>query len=99
MLNVYTAHLNSDIFSAAALLAGGATLRRAGVGNVLLGTVLFHALFIVSPQAGQRCFGNAALGEYFRSFVAYGTIAVALLFNIYAQEKAKPAENQGEARR
>jgi len=82
MLNVYTAHLNSDIFSAAALLAGGATIKHANIRNVILGVFLFHSLFIVSPQAGQNLFGNASLGEYFRSFVAYGTIALALILNL-----------------
>ncbi len=82
MLNVYTAHLNSDIFSSAALLAGGATLARVRVRHAMLGIVFFHALFIVSPQAGQNIFRNAALGEYFRSFVAYGAIAVALVMNM-----------------
>lgn len=70
MLNVYTAHLNSDIFSCAALLAGGATISRATVPNALVGLLLFHTLFIVSPQAGQNALGNAALGEYLRTFVA-----------------------------
>lgn len=82
MLSVYTAHLKTDIFSSAALLAGGATIQKAGVRHAFLGIVLFHALFIVSPQAGQNVFGNAALGEYFRSFVAYGTIAFALVLNV-----------------
>ena len=81
MLNVYTAHLNSDIFSCAAILAGGATIFRARVTNALIGVLLFHSLFIVSPQAGQNVFGNPALGEYFRSFVAYGTIAFALMMH------------------
>lgn len=81
MLNVYTAHLNSDIFSAAAILAGGATIKEARIRHVIIGIFLFHSLFIVSPQAGQNLFGNAALGEYLRSFVAYGTIAIAIIFN------------------
>lgn len=81
MLNVYTAHLNSDIFSCAAILAGGATIFRAGIANALIGVLLFHTLFIVSPQAGQNVFGNPALGEYFRSFIAYGTIAFALILH------------------
>ncbi len=86
MLNVYTAHLNSDIFSCAALLAGGATIHRATVLQALVGLLLFHTLFIVSPQAGQNALGNAALGEYLRSFVAYGTIAIALIANISREE-------------
>lgn len=81
MLNVYTAHLNTDVFSCAALLAGGATLLRADIRHAFIGIVLFHTLFIVSPQAGQNVFGNPALGEYFRSFVAYGTIAFALMMS------------------
>ena len=92
MLNVYTAHLNSDIFSCAALLAGGATIHRATVSNALAGLLLFHTLFIVSPQAGQNALGNAALGEYLRSFVAYGTIAVALIANISREES--PGEGE-----
>ncbi|GAB6179743.1 ABC transporter permease [Desulfotomaculum defluvii] len=87
MLNVYTAHLNSDIFSAAAILAGGATIKKAKVRHVLMGIFLFHSLFIVSPQAGQNFFGNAALGEYFRSFVAYATIAFALIMNMKQDNK------------
>lgn len=81
MLNVYTAHLNSDIFSCASILAGGATIFRARISNALIGVLLFHCLFVVSPQAGQNVFGNPALGEYFRSFIAYGTIAFALMMH------------------
>lgn len=87
VLNVYTGHLNLDIFSAAAILAGGATLRRASIKNVFLGVILFHALFIVSPIAGQNLFKSAALGEYFRSFIAYGTIVFALMMNLRYEPK------------
>ncbi len=86
MLNVYTAHMNTDIFSCAALLAGGASLTHARAGHAFLGILLFHTLFIVSPQAGQNLFGNPALGEYFRSFVAYGTIAFALVANEWGKD-------------
>lgn len=82
MVNVYTAHMNSDIFSCAALLAGGATIREAKIRHVFTGIILFHSLYIVSPQAGQNIFSNAVYGEYFRSFIAYGSIAIALVINI-----------------
>ncbi len=87
MVNVYTAHMNSDIFSCAALLAGGATIREAKIRHAVLGIILFHSLYIVTPQAGQNIFSNAALGEYFRSFVAYGSIAMALIINIKHEKK------------
>lgn len=82
MLNVYTGHLKHEIFASAALLAGGATVSDAEVRHAFIGLVLFHTLFIVSPQAGQNLFNNPALGEYFRSFIAYGTIAFALIMNL-----------------
>jgi len=82
MVNVYTAHMNSDIFSCAALLAGGATIKEAKIRHAFLGIILFHSLYIVTPQAGQNIFSNAVLGEYFRSFIAYGSIAIALIINI-----------------
>ncbi|MBU5425208.1 ABC transporter permease [Tissierella pigra] len=86
VLNVYTGHLNLDIFSAAALLAGGATFRKANIRNAFIGIFLFHTLFIVSPLAGQNIFKNPALGEYFRSFIAYGTIVFALMINLKQTE-------------
>ncbi len=89
MLNVYTAHLNSDIFFCAALLAGGATIKKASIKNAFIGLFLFHSLFIVSPHAGQNIFNNVALGEYLRSFVAYGTITFALIMNIRYSENEK----------
>lgn len=97
MFSVYTAHGNSDIVSAAALLAGGATIKVAKVRHVIIGVLLFHALFIVSPQAGQHLFGNAALGEYFRSFVAYTTITVALILNLRKRPSTMPQTKNFEA--
>ncbi len=82
VMNVYTGHLNTDTFSCAALLAGGATIKKASVRNALLGIILLHTLFILSPLAGQNVFNNVSLGEYFRSFIAYGTIAFALIMNM-----------------
>lgn len=87
ILNVYTGHLNLDIFAAAALLAGGATFKKANIRNVFVGVVLFHTLFTVSPLAGQNIFKNPALGEYFRSFIAYGTIVFAFMMNLKNEER------------
>ena len=88
-LNVYTEHLNVDTFSCAALLVGGASIKHASVKNALVGVVLMHALFVLSPLAGQNSFSNVALGEYFRSFVIYGVIAFALVMNIKMENDKK----------
>ena len=87
MLSVYTGHLGLGISSSAALLVGGATFKKANLRNCYLGLLLYHTLFIVSPLAGQNLFKNAALGEYFRSFVAYGTIVLALIINMKCDDK------------
>lgn len=77
-LNTYSSHEQVGLFSIASLLVGGATVQKANVFNAILGTFLFHTLFIISPQAGQKLFGQPQVGEYFRVFIAYGVIALTL---------------------
>lgn len=77
-LNTYNSHEQVGTFAVAALLVGGATATRASIWQAMVGLLLFHTLFVVSPQAGQALFGIPQIGEYFRVFVAYGVIAVAL---------------------
>lgn len=78
ILNTYGSHKQIALFAVAALLIGGASVTKATVGQAFLGVLLFHTLFIVSPKAGLNLFGDAQLGEYFRTFVAYGVIGVSL---------------------
>lgn len=87
-MNVYTGHLGIDTYAAAAILVGGATIKQAKIRNCFIGVLLFHALFITSPLAGQNLFNNPSVGEYFRSFLAYGIIVIAIILNLRA-EKAK----------
>lgn len=82
-LQTYTAHDQVGMFAVAALLVGGATVTKATIGEAIVGTVLFHTLFIVSPAAGKNLFGDAQLGEFFRAFVAYGVIAAALFLHAW----------------
>ena len=77
-LNVYGAHTQIGMFSVAALLVGGASVRKATVSQALIGTILFNSMFIMSPEIGKAVFGNALLGEYFRTFMVYGIIGMAL---------------------
>ena len=77
-MSTYGAHTQVGQFAIAALLVGGASVQKATNKNALLGIVLFHTLFIVSPLAGKELFGDPVIGEYFRVFVSYGVIAMAL---------------------
>jgi simple sugar transport system permease protein len=82
-LNTYSSHEQVGMFSIAALLVSGATVTRATVGQALIGTLLFHTLFVVSPLAGKALLGDAQIGEYFRVFVAYAVITVALVLHAW----------------
>ena len=87
-INVYTGHLGLDTFAAAAILVGGASIKKAKMRHCFIGVILFHALFVTSPMAGQNLFNNPAVGEYFRSFVAYGVIVIAIMVNLRTEKKA-----------
>lgn len=78
-LNTYGSHEQVGMFAIAAILIGGATVSKATNKQAILGVILFHTLFIVSPTAGKNLFNNAQIGEYFRVFVAYGVICVSLV--------------------
>lgn len=79
----YGSHQQVGLYAIAALLVGGASVRHATVKHAILGVILFHTLFILSSNTGQQLFGNAQIGEYFRVFVAYGVIAVALAMHAW----------------
>lgn len=81
--STYGSHEQIGFYSVAALLIGGASVTNAKISHALLGTFLFHTLFIVSPLAGKEIFGDAQLGEYFRVFVAYGVIGVSLVMHAW----------------
>jgi simple sugar transport system permease protein len=81
--STYGAHTQVGQYAIAALLVGGASVKKATNKQAVLGVILFHTLFIVAPQAGKELFNNAQLGEYFRVFVAYGVIAVSLAMHAW----------------
>jgi simple sugar transport system permease protein len=88
-LNTYNSHEQVGMFAIASLLVSGATVSRATVGQAILGTILFHTLFTVSPIAGQRIAGDAQIGEFFRVFIAYGIITVALALHAWQSVRAR----------
>lgn len=93
-LTTYTSHTQIGLFSVAALLVGGATTSKAGVKNALIGVILFNAMTIISPEIGQALFNDPAAGEYFREFMVYGVIGLAL--GLYVWRAAKAASRQNE---
>ena len=56
-----------------------------------MGTFLFHSLFITAQSAASVMFGDSAVGEYFRAFLSYGVIAVALIMYAWRSAKQKKA--------
>ena len=93
-LSTYSAHSQVGMFCIAALLVGGASVDRASIGNVFLGVTLFHLMFIVAPQAGAKITGDSMIGEYFRVFVSYGVITLALI--MYEMKKCRQKASIGE---
>ena len=83
----YSSHSQIGMFCIAALLVGGASVDKASIGNVFLGIILFHTMFIVAPKAGTVITGDSMIGEYFRVFVSYAVITVALI--MYETNKRK----------
>ena len=89
-LNVYNAHTQVGMFAVASILVGGASTAKATVKQAFVGTILFNAMFIMSPEIGQAVFGQALLGEYFRTFMVYGVIGFALgLYTWKANRKSR----------
>ena len=75
----YSSHSQIGMFCIAALLVGGASVDRASIGNVFLGVILFHTMFIVAPKAGAAITGDSMIGEYFRVFASYGVVTISLI--------------------
>ena len=90
----YSSHSQIGMFCIAALLVGGASVDRASIGNVFLGVILFHMMFIVAPAAGAKITGDSMIGEYFRVFVSYAVITIALV--MYETKKRRARSRTGE---
>ena len=93
-ISTYSSHKQIGMFCIAALLVGGASVDRANIGNVFLGAILFHLMFIVAPSAGAKITGDSMIGEYFRVFISYGVITLALI--MYETKKRRAKSKAGE---
>ena len=93
-ISTYSSHTQIGMFCIAALLVGGASVDRASIGNVFLGVILFHLMFIVAPSAGAKITGDSMIGEYFRVFISYGVITLALIKKKKKKRRAKGKAGQ-----
>ena len=91
-LNTYNGADQAALFAAASLLVGGATVAKATIPNAIIGTALFHLMFIVMPMAGKYITGSGMIGEYFRMFISYGVVTLALILHSWKRQKDKDME-------
>lgn len=90
--STYTAQQNVGTFSVAALLVGGASVDKANVKQAFVGVVLFQLLFLLAPAAGTKIFNDSQAGEYFRTVISNGVIAVSLVLHAVNKVRLMKAE-------
>ena len=93
-VSTYTVQRNIGFFSVAAILVGGATVANASVKNAMLGLVLFHGMFAVSPAVGTFLFNDENAGEYMRTFMVYGVIGLSLGLYVWKGHKEAKAKER-----
>jgi simple sugar transport system permease protein len=91
----YNAHQQTGFFAAAAILVGGASVSKASIPHVFIGTMLLHLMYIVVPRAGTNLFGDAQIGEYFRDAFSYAIIALALVIHAWRKRAHAEAARSG----
>lgn len=96
-LQTYAAHEMVGLYAGAAILVGGASIDRATNSQAIIGCLLFHTLFVVAQDAGSNLFGDPNIGEFFRVFLCYGVIALALVMYTWRGNAAKKAGLQASA--
>lgn len=79
ILITYGAHAGVGILSVVALLIGGASIKKATVGQALLGTLLFQCFFVLSPSLSSYFFPEKNLSEIFRLLILNGVIFYAFI--------------------
>ena len=75
-VQLYAAPLNLTLPTVAAVLIGGAALRKASIKNVFIGTFLFQGIVTVGPMVAGEAFGDIA--EALRMVISNGMILYAL---------------------
>ena len=86
-LATYAGLDQAALYAAAALLVGGASILKASIVNAIIGTALFHLMFIIMPLAGKEVTGDAMVGEFLRTFISYAIVTISLILHEYNRKK------------
>jgi len=86
-MGTYTSQRQAGYFAAAAILVGGATVKKATIANVFIGVFLVHSLYITLPIAGKEIFNSAMVGQYMSDFVNFAIIALALVLHAWRNRR------------
>ena len=76
-VQLYTAPMNMTMPAVAAVLLGGASVNKASVGNVIVGTILFQGLVTMTPTV-MNALIHIDISEVVRIIVSNGMIVYAL---------------------
>ncbi|MEI3168706.1 MAG: hypothetical protein V8S58_12760 [Lachnospiraceae bacterium] len=74
----YMAPLNMAFIAVAAILIGGATVNRAGIFNVILGTILYQSIMTFTLPIANVIMPEGSLSEIVRIIIRNGIILYAL---------------------
>ena len=77
-IQLYQAPMFMGFAAVAAVLIGGASVKKANISNVLIGTFLFQALLVVSLPVANKIMSLGSLAEITRIIVSNGIILYAL---------------------
>lgn len=77
-IQLYTAPMFMGFTAVAAILIGGATVKKASITNVLIGTFLFQGMLVVSLPVANRVMEGGNLAEIARIIISNGIILYAL---------------------
>ena len=80
-MSTFGSHEQISLYSSAAILMGGASIKKAHPINAIIGTLIFYTIFTISPRIATNIFSSPQIGEFFRVFVAYSTIVLSLYIN------------------
>ena len=78
-LQAYTAPLQMGFICVASVLIGGATMNKATIMNVIIGTFLYQGLVIFTPPVSNQLLAGTDISDTMRQIIQNGVILYALV--------------------